>query len=83
VALTELGALRIVDPKAWAKRVLDALREADGNRTHAAAALGITHRQMMRWMQDPLLERAPEPKPGNLTGRPRTKAKRPRMTRKS
>ena len=52
VQLTELGALKLRDPAAWKARVLEALRAHGDNRTHAAAALGVSHRQFARWVRE-------------------------------
>lgn len=49
---SEMGALIRVDPEAAKKRILDALREADGNRVKAAEVMGLTHeRSLYRWIQ--------------------------------
>ena len=60
--ISRLGALRIVNPKRWAKTVRKAMREADGHIPDAAAALDVSVRQLFRWLEDPLLacaKRAP------------------------
>ena len=62
--ITEIGALRIVNPHAWAVKVAKAMKAASGHVSDAAAALGCSPRQLHRWLAtDKLLakvERAPD-----------------------
>jgi len=52
--VSELTALRIVDPKAWEARIRAAMKAADGRTTEAAEALGISVRQLYRVLDEPL-----------------------------
>lgn len=45
-----LTALWVTDPDAAAARVRKALRQTDGNQTHAARILGISDRTIRRWL---------------------------------
>jgi ActR/RegA family two-component response regulator len=60
--ITPAGALRIVDPVKWARAVKKAMRDADGRVPDAAKALGVSRRQLYRWLMEPAfadVERAP------------------------
>jgi hypothetical protein len=48
--LTELGALRVLKPDEWAKRIRRAVKDADGSLDDASAALGISRRTLQRWL---------------------------------
>lgn len=50
------------DTEKWAREVKRAMRDAGGRVPVAAEALGISPRQLFRWLEDPALadvERAP------------------------
>ena len=64
VRLTQLGALRIVDKKAWVATVERAMEAAGGYRGAAAEILGISVRQLIRWLSDPDLKDAKRAPPG-------------------
>ena len=53
--MTELGALRVVDSAKWARTVKRALKAHGGRTADAAEELGISVRQLFRWLGDPLL----------------------------
>lgn len=60
--LSPLGALRVLDAEKWARTVRKAMRDADGRIPDAAEGLGVSIRQLFRWLGDPLLadvKRAP------------------------
>lgn len=50
--LTDLGALRRVDPAAFERTIREALEASDRNQVRAAARLGISERQMRRWVAE-------------------------------
>jgi hypothetical protein len=50
--LSELGALRVLDPDKWVAKVRRAMRDAEGRIPDAAAALQISPRQLFRWLDD-------------------------------
>jgi DNA-binding NtrC family response regulator len=50
--MTRLGALRVADPRRWEMEVRAAIRREGGNLTHAAAKLGISWRQLVRWARE-------------------------------
>jgi hypothetical protein len=54
--LSPLGALRVVDADKWARAVRKAMREAQGRVPAAAEALGVSTRQLFRWLDDPRLQ---------------------------
>jgi transcriptional regulator with PAS, ATPase and Fis domain len=51
--ITPAGALRIVDPAKWARAVKQAMRAAGGRVPEAAKALGVSRRQLYRWLMEP------------------------------
>jgi ActR/RegA family two-component response regulator len=51
--ITPAGALRIVDSAKWVRLVKRAMREAGGRVPDAARALGVSRRQMYRWLMEP------------------------------
>lgn len=53
--LSPLGALRVVDPEKWSRAVRKAMRDAQGRVPTAAESLGVSPRQLFRWLDDPLL----------------------------
>lgn len=50
--LSELGALRVVDPNKWAAKVKRALRESGGFIDPAAEALDVSRRTLLRWLAE-------------------------------
>lgn len=48
----DLSAQRWTDPKRAKKRVIEAVRKANGNLSAAARSLGITKRTLSRWFED-------------------------------
>jgi hypothetical protein len=70
--LSTLGALRVLDREAWVARVTDAMREAGGRRADAAALLGVSSRQLARWLAEPDLEDVPRVPRGYHGHRPPT-----------
>lgn len=59
---TVIGALKIADPKKWVSSIQAAMGKSQGRVPEAAHALGISPRQLWRWLEDPRLsnvERAP------------------------
>ena len=48
--ITRLGALRMVDPKAWAAEVRAALKDSNGFLDEAAEKLEVSRRQLQRWL---------------------------------
>lgn len=50
--LTELGAMRRFNRAAWVARIRAALEAADGKSEPAAEALGVSQRQLMRWLAE-------------------------------
>lgn len=51
-ALSEIGALAIALPETAREKIRAALRENTGNTTHAAAALGVSHRHLCRLIDE-------------------------------
>jgi hypothetical protein len=54
--ISRLGALRVVDPKAWVAEVRAALEQSGGFLDEAAKTLEVSRRQLQRWLKD---ERTP------------------------
>jgi transposase len=48
--LSELGALRVLDPEKWARKVRGAMRKSSGRVPDAAIELGVSVRQLYRWL---------------------------------
>ena len=63
-APSALGALRLYDPAAWARKVRAAMRANQGRIAPAAAALGVSRRTLHRWLADPSLADVPRHAPG-------------------
>ncbi len=61
--LTRTGALRMVDPTAWVREVRGAMRAAEGRIPDAAKELGVSMRQLFRWLDDPALRDVPRAPP--------------------
>jgi transcriptional regulator with PAS, ATPase and Fis domain len=51
-ATQHLTALWVTSPHEAAARVRKALKQTDGNQTHAAHLLGISDRTIRRWLAD-------------------------------
>jgi ActR/RegA family two-component response regulator len=60
--LSELGALRVVDPVAWETRIRRELASAGGHIATAAKSLGVSVRQLSRWLAE--LPNVPRGVPG-------------------
>ena len=85
--MSKIGALKIVDQVRWVEVIFEAMREAKGRIPDAALTLGISERQLYRWLQDEEfkdVERVPdgEPRPGNSRGRKKAQLTRIIPTRK-
>jgi hypothetical protein len=50
--LSDLGALRVVDPEKWARTVNKAVKTAEGSLDEAAQALDVSRRTLQRWLAD-------------------------------
>lgn len=64
--LSRLGALRVSNPDQWAKEVARAMKAARGNVGNAAESLGVSKRQLMRWLAE--LPEVPRSTPGRPRG---------------
>ena len=63
--LTPLGALRVLHPEQWAKKVRAAMKASDGRIPEAAESLGVSMRTLFRWLSDdPLLADVVRAPPG-------------------
>lgn len=60
--ISAVGALRIVDPAKWEATVRREMRKAEGRIPVAAEALGVSVRQLSRWLAD--LPDVPRAAPG-------------------
>lgn len=65
--LTTLGALRVTNVGAWKATLSEALAAAKGNRTHAAKALGVARRTLLRWLEECPELREPATVSGGVT----------------
>lgn len=73
--MTPIGALKVADPVKWKATVRDALNKAGGRIAAAAEALGVSGRQLSRWLaEDPDLPRASPGRPWPEGQGERTKA---------
>lgn len=52
---SDIGALRVLDPTAWKKKIKETMAETGGRATAAAKLLGISERLMYRWLAQPIL----------------------------
>lgn len=59
---TRLGALRLVDPARFEKELRRALRASGGHLAPAAEAIGVSTRQLARWLAE--LPDVPRAAPG-------------------
>jgi hypothetical protein len=51
---TKMGALKVVDPTAWQKEIKKAMKNSKGRVKAAAESLGVSDRQLFRWLADPV-----------------------------
>jgi hypothetical protein len=79
--LTELGALRRVDPAEWERRIRAAMDRAGLRIDVAAEMLGISRRQLFRWLNDERLSDVPRLPTGPEPGSARTPSVRRGKTR--
>lgn len=79
--ISRLGALRITDRTRWVREISQTMTAARGNATEAAKALGVSKRQLMRWLAElPEIKRAAPGRPrGTMVERD---PKRPRKAEK-
>ena len=63
--LSRLGALRFLQPEAWASEVREAMRASGGQVRAAALALEVHERTLYRWLDDPRLRGIPRAGPGS------------------
>lgn len=47
---TKIGALRLINPKLWKEQIRQAMHDADGRVGDAADKLGVSPRQLFRWL---------------------------------
>ncbi len=50
--LSQLGALRLIDPTQWKKKIRAAMNAANGRVGAAAEALEVSQRQLFRWLAE-------------------------------
>lgn len=67
--MTKLGAIRILDREKWITLVTKAMKRAEGNRHSAAKLLGVSWRQLCRWLEDPDLADVVRAGPGRPKGK--------------
>ena len=72
-APSALGALRLYDPAAWARRVRSAMKAHKGRIADAARALEVSPRTLLRWLADPSLADVPR-HPAGVPYGPRRRA---------
>jgi hypothetical protein len=64
VGISQMGALRVADPKEFERRLRLAMKAADGRLPDAAEELGVSARQLSRWLAEfPEVDRAPAHRP--------------------
>jgi hypothetical protein len=62
--ISQVGALKIADPARWEVLVRREMKRADGRIPAAAESLGVSVRQLHRWLAElPDIERAPPGRP--------------------
>jgi hypothetical protein len=57
--ISNMGALKVIDPIAWSAAVRKAMIVAAGRIPDAALALGVAERTLYRWLDDPALADLP------------------------
>jgi transcriptional regulator with PAS, ATPase and Fis domain len=60
-----LGALRLVDPTAWATEIRETMKKHDGRVPAAAAELKVSPRQLWRWLANQMLADVQRAREGN------------------
>lgn len=76
--LTNLGALKCVDPTAWKTKIKEAMALKNGHVSDAAKLLDVSERQLFRWLAEPVLsdiKRAPTGVVRSAEKQQRTRAK--------
>lgn len=62
--ITPIGAMKIADPARWEREVIRAMKQAGGRLAVAAEALGVSTRQLSRWLAEyPHIPRAEPGRP--------------------
>lgn len=51
--ISPIGGLRFWKPEEWEKTIRSAMAKADGRVEEAAKALGVSTRQLFRWLKEP------------------------------
>lgn len=57
--LSKLGAMRLTDPATFNEKIRSAMARAKGRIPDAADALGVSARQLRRWLDSPELRATP------------------------
>ena len=57
--ISKLGALRLTNPREWARTIRTAMAAAGGRIPDAARSLGVGARTLYRWLDDPSLADVP------------------------
>lgn len=50
--MTQVGAMKIADRTEWKKQIRVAMKDADGRVADAAKSLGVSERQLFRWLAE-------------------------------
>ena len=77
--LTAMGVLRLSNRAAWEKRVREAMVKAHGSVPEAAGLLGISRRQLERWLGEKMFLGLPRTIKGPVPGSRRTEPIRCRV----
>lgn len=81
--MTKIGAMKIVDPRAWNKAITRAMATADGRVGDAATALGVSERQLFRWLALDELKSTPRAEYGMPRDGKRGKRAKPKLEEKT
>ena len=57
--ISQMGALRVVSRGAWEAKVRKAMELSSGRVPDAAEALGVSTRQLFRWLEEPCFSNVP------------------------
>ncbi len=80
--MTKIGAMKIVDYISWKKAIKLAMKEAAGRVGDAAEALGVSERQLFRWLATDELKSTPRAEYGLPRDGKRGKRARPKVEAK-
>jgi DNA-binding NtrC family response regulator len=64
--ISQLGAMKVLKPEEWERQIREAMLATDGRIAEAAEVLGVSTRQLYRWLSEATFDdvsRAPQGRP--------------------